>query len=98
MILLNENEITLEEALTPIGDYWPDPLRDIFSEINRSTATTFVNRVCEVTGYTDTESLAYIEELIVAGVIHKEPNGFFHTTSIEEDIQKRSDGFKDNVS
>jgi len=95
---VNENEITLEEALRPSGDYWPEPLRDIFSKINRSNDTTFVNRICKITGYTVTESWDYFEELIVAGVVHREESGYTHITSIEEETQKRREDFKDNVS
>ena len=95
---MDENETTLEEALRPIGDYWPDPLRDIFFKINRSNDTTFVNRICEITGYTVTESWSYFEELIVAGVIHREESGYSHITSIEEEIQKRGKGFNDSLS
>jgi len=94
VIGLKENDITLEQSLTPIGDYWPDPLRDIFSKINRITATTFVNRICEVTGYSVTESQAYFEELINAGVIQKELNGLYHITTIEEETEKRSKGLR----
>lgn len=86
---MRENEITLEKALSSIGDYWPAPVRDAFSKINRSTVTTFVKRICEITGIPVTESQAYFEELINAGVIQKEPNGLFHITSIEEDMQKK---------
>ena len=91
---LKDDEITLDEALTPIGDYWPDPLREIFSKLNRSTATTFVNRISEITGYSITESQAYFEELIDADVIQRELNGFYHITNIEEEMQKGSKGLR----
>jgi len=95
---VEEKEITLEEASIPIGDHWPNPLSDIFSAMNRSTATTFVNRISEITGYAKTESKDYFEELIAAGVIHEEPNGYFHITSIKGEKRKRTQFFRPDIS
>ena len=95
---VEEKEITLEEASIPIGDHWPNPLSDIFSAMNRSTITTFVNRICEITSYTETESRDYFEELGAAGVMHEEPNGYFHITSIRGEKRKRPQFFKTDIS
>lgn len=95
---VEEKEITLEEASTPIGDYWPNPLSDIFSAMNRSTITTFVNRIHEITGYTEAESRDYFEKLVATGVIHEEPNGYFHITSIKGEKRKRPRFFGPDIS
>lgn len=91
-----KKEITLEEALTPIGDYWPDPLRNIFLMINRSNITTFVNRIREITGYSKDESWAYFEDLIAVGVVRREPSGYYSITPVEGDTQEMSSDLSDN--
>jgi hypothetical protein len=91
-----KKEITLEESLTPIGNYWPDPLRDIFLMINRSNITTFVSRIREITGYSEDESRDYFEDLINVGVVRREPSGYYSITPVEGDTQERSGDLSDN--